>query len=600
MALVHISQTLSTSIYPLIEDPNTATNRLFLSAIGHDATYLTPQFGSYYHRNDNSLLANALTAGVGNAANYTGAFRLNGNSISTQAISESATGSNKDVHAAYHRSLDPLNYPAKLNWFSTFTNRSIITFTGTEGAAGTNNMVYNIHGSDITQGYLYIGNVASTTANMPNNFFYEDTTNGVLWGTINNCPPANGVVRVTNYNNIATGPIFTNATGPATQQTTYFMGVDANTNTYWVTVLNNTASEPYQLYRFSYAGTASTLTTSTSLSSYAPSATTYFNLRPSNLRTDSPTKKVFYSSHFDLNGYLAPVRFMWDSTNLLGTGASVPPPVTTSTCTMVYGATVGVGSYTFYAAKFANTGVGTNNADSWAVQPQQFQPTGTSTWYLTYWLIDKANTTANALTRWSTARQRTMMTYVIGNTATNFDNTLTFHSSYTFADAYNMPRDWLPITLDGTQVVAPTYQKTMFMQFSTTSGWYISSIYPYQFETCGLDAQGRLWGVGREVANYSLHLITPTLPTQVSVNMPSQSYTYTGTNIATTASLYAYNSAGNLITATVYLSINGNSMLFTDNGTTAQTYTTSALTGTNVNLTITGAGVSTVVVGAAI
>jgi hypothetical protein len=193
-----------------------------------------------------------------------------------------------------------------------------------------------------------------------------------------------------------------------------------------------------------------------------------------------------------------------------------------------------------------------------------------------------------------------MMTYLVGSTATNFDNTLTFHSSFTFADNYNMPRDWLPISLDGTQVVAPTFQKTMFMQFSSTSGWYISSIYPYQFETCGLDSQGRLWGVGREVANYSLHLITPSLPTQVSVVMPSQSYTYTGTNIATTASLYAYNSAGNLITATVYLSINGNSMVFTDNGTTAETYTTSALTGTNVNLTITGAGVSTVVVGAAI
>jgi hypothetical protein len=315
------------------------------------------------------------------------------------------------------------------------------------------------------------------------------------------------------------------------------------------------------------------------------------------------TKRVFYSSHFDVNGNLAPVRFVWDNTNLTGIGSNVPPPVTTSTCTMIYSGINAVNSYTFYAASYAQTGVGANNAETFHIQPWQFSPVGTNTWYITFWISDKSNVAAaggSSATRWSTRQQRTMMTYQIGNTATNFDNTLTFHSSFTFEDSYNIPRDWLPVNTDGTIVVCPTYTKSRFMRFSTTSGWYVSSTYPYQLETCGLDQQGRLWGVGREVGNYSVHLLTSALPTQVSVVMPGQNYVYTGTNILTTASLYAYNWGGDLVTATVYLTVNGNSMVFSDNGTNAQTYTTNATTSTNVNLTITGAGVSNVTVGAAI
>jgi hypothetical protein len=219
------------------------------------------------------------------------------------------------------------------------------------------------------------------------------------------------------------------------------------------------------------------------------------------------------------------------------------------------------------------------------------------TWYITFWLSDKNNHQGNAATRWNTSTQRTMLTFTI-NTAT--DSTLTYHSKFTFQDNYNMPRDWLPLNAVGDLMVVPTYTKTNFMRFSTTSGWYISSVYPYEVGHCGTDAQGRLWMLGRELGNFTVHLLTPQLPSQVSVVMPTQNLLYTGTTILTTASLYAYNYAGDAITATVYLTIQGNSMVFTDNGTVNQTYTTNATTSTPINLTITGAGINNILVGAAI
>ena len=615
MALVHISNTLGLNIYPIIEDPNTSTNRIFLSGIAHDMTYLTPQFGSYFHYQPNTLLAAAnplATANNAGSANYTGAIRLIGNSITANAYTgQDSMATDRSINDAFHRSLDPVNWPAKMSWYTTITNKVLMTsqYNGDYPAYTSAGMYQYNYGSDITQGWYIQNALAGSGLQYPSNYFFEDTTISTasnrfprMWGvSTNGCYDNIGVW--TNYDSLFTTPTATTVRSNGGNDT-YFMGVDAQQNTYWCSVAYNNAGEPYQISRYSWAGTATTnLTTATSVFAYVNQTNTYYHRRPSNIRSDSPTKKVFYSSHYDVNGNLAPVRFVWDPTNIAGTGASIPPPVTTSTCTMIYipGSGINaVNSYTYYAASYSNTGNPSNGGETWHIQPWQFSPAGTNNWYITYWISDKNNIGPNAATRWSTKQQRTMMTYQIGSTSTGFDNTLTFHSSFSFEDNFNIPRDWLPINADGTQMVVPVFGKTRFMRFSTTSGWYVSSTYPYQFETCGLDQQNRLWGVGREVGNYSVHLLTQSLPTQVSVVMPGQNYVYTGTNIATTASLYAYNWGGDLVTATVYLSINGNSMIFSDNGTTSQTFTTNATTSTNVNLTITGAGISNVTVGAAI
>jgi hypothetical protein len=193
------------------------------------------------------------------------------------------------------------------------------------------------------------------------------------------------------------------------------------------------------------------------------------------------------------------------------------------------------------------------------------------------------------------------MTYSI-NTNTDSYNTgsaiLTYHSSYTFSQLWDLPRDWLPITNDGTQVAVPCSGKVNFFTFNPRLGWGLTNTYPYEMYMLGLDMQNRLWGTCNEVGQTSVHLLTPTVPYTISVIMPTQNFNYTGTNILTTATLYAYDANGNQTSVIANLSINGNSMLFTDNGTTTLTTTTNATTGTTLNLTITGGGVNNIVVGA--
>ena len=625
MALVHISGNLGRSIWPLIEDPNTSTNRLYLSSMAHDGTFLTPQFNSYFHYQPFDLRITLLPVNPFNSsANYWGALRLNGNSINAGGNGDNNEGSNRDVYAAFHRSLDPRNFPAKTAWYSTTTQRSFMSWPfssdSNQIASNVSNATWGLFGPDITQGYILNGTrgAASNGGAVPQNFFWEDTfqdmtasdTDGLgrykrLWGVATNNFPHNEVVAVTRWDDVINGPRqWKSAISGLDQKTTFFVGVEpASSATVWCTVNDDIAGNPYTMTRVSWAGTNSTMTTSTNINAFVSGSDFNTHPRPSNIRYDAANKRVFYSSHFDIQGNLAPVVFRWDPLNITSTGASIPPPITTSTCTMVYGSTSSVGAYSLfqYAGKYAITGGGGSGliygSDSWHIQPWQFQPVPNGLWYITFWLSDKNNHQGSAPTRWSTSTQRTMLTFTI-NTAT--DSVLTYHSRFTFQDNFNMPRDWLPINAIGDLMVVPTYTKTNFMRFSTTSGWYISSVYPYEVGHCGLDAQNRLWMLGRELGNYTVHLLTPQLPSQVSVVMPTQNIIYTGTTVLTTASLFAYNYAGDAITATVYLTIQGNSMVFTDTGSVNQTYTTNATTSTPINLTITGAGINNILVGAAI
>lgn len=624
MALVHISGNLGQAIYPLIEDPNTSTNRLYLSSMAHDATFLTPQFNSYFHYQDFSLLINTLSPSPWNGSGtYYGSLRLIGNSIQCSgAAADTGTNANRDAYSSFHRSLDPVNFPAKVSWYTTSTQRAWMTWPFSNDGVNISNQnfgQFGIFGPDITQGYIYNttrGSIGAGGAALPQNYFWEDTFQDMtatgldgqrrwkrLWGLATNNAPHDEVTIVNRWDDAINGPVSFLSARDSNANTTFFVGVEPATSaTVWCTMQDSVAGNPYTLTRISWAGTNSTMTTSTNINAFVASLEWNLHSRPSNIRYDASNKRVFYSSHFDFQGNLAPVVFRWDPLNITATGASIPPPITTSTCTMVYGSTSSVGAYALfnYAGKYGITGgsaVAQSSQDAWHIQPWQFQPVPNGLWYITFWLSDKSNHQGSAPTRWNTSTQRTMLTFTI-NTAT--DSTLTYHSRFTFQDNFNMPRDWLPLNAIGDMMVVPTYTKTNFMRFSTTSGWYISSVYPYEMSYCGLDARGRLWMQGRELGNYTVHLLTLDLPSQVSVVMPTQNLLYTGTNILTTASLFAYNYAGDAITATVYLTIQGNSMVFTDNGTVNQTYTTNATTSTPINLTISGGGINNILVGAAI
>jgi hypothetical protein len=599
MALVHISSTLGLQCTPMIEDPNPSANRIFLSGVAHEANYLTPQFNQTFHYqsliNINQLQSTGYGNMQGNATTpFGGNLLANKGSIWTGRSAESSTNVDKEAWSAYHRSLDPVNYPAKRSWY-TVNNRAIITYPQRDlyDATGPHN-TYMIYTSDITSS---TGAIFTSTAqgnnNFPNLMFYEDVANVRLWGLQTSNGQMDNVSYVTNYDNLLasnTTPLSNNNDG-----TTFFLGVDTGNNTWWVRDKDITVGDPYVIHRISPVGVISYVSTmaaplAVGLLNYPYNATTYNYCRPSNVRYDSATSRVFYSSHFNGSNELLPIRYQWDPTNL-----NTSTCFTATTCTMVYSGVTAASGYTSRAAKYPNTG-GANTGGAWHIKPWQFRPANTTTWYITFWLTDKANNTANASTRWSTASNRTMVTYSI-NTAT--DSTLTFHSTLTFSTAALMPRDFLPINSDGTQVVAPTTGQTNFYQFDTTQGWTLTNVYPYEMVSVGLDNQNRVWGVGKDGSGYySVHMLTTSTPMTINIRYDSASYTYIGTNINTNAYITAFNSSGVLVASTLTLTVVGNSMIFTDSGTRNYTTTTNAVSGAVVRLTITGAGMNNIAVGA--
>ena len=598
MALVHIAGLVTgvnslptTRFASLIEDPNPTNNRLFFSAQAHDGTYLTPTFGQTFHYNapaSTYLITPYSTVATNNG--YGGQMSVQKASINCYSGANTSDG-DADCWTAFHRSLDPVNYPAKKSWY-TVNNRVVMGYPYTSDISDSPSQganAWQIYPSDVTLGYLYYSN--QTYA--PNNIFYEDTINNKLWGLASPSGYQESICYVANYDNPAT--ITFNNAEANTNYRKYFLGPDIANNTYWVEH-QYAAGDPYTIYKMSAAGTpvVTALLSNIFTSRFNSS---WYNSRPSNIRVDSAASRVFYSSHFDSAGEFRPIRFQWDPTNTGGI-------VTATTCTMVYG--LGTGSN--YMRPCVITAQSTYNADNWHYKGWQFRPTGSTATYLTFWPSDRStnsitdtNGVKNTYGRWPNPINRTMMTYSI-NTSTDSYNTgsaiLTYHSSYTFPQINDIPKDWLPIVADGTQMAVPVTGKVNFFTFNPTLGWGLTNSYPFEMRMLGLDSQNRLWGTSVEIGNMDVHLLTPTVPYTVSVVMPAQNFTYTGTNILTTATLYAYDQGGNQTSVIANLVINGNSMLFTDNGTTSLSTTTNATTGTQLNLTITGGGVNNITVGA--
>ena len=599
MALVHISGIVgayTTAFTPLIEDPNPTQNRLFFTAQGHDGTFLNPIFGSQFHYHGPSTpFQSAYTFGpLPLQPNQSiGSMSLIKATVSCYSSQDTEIVSNmRDQWSVFHSSLDPVNFPARRNWY-TVNNRIIMTFPYTDGITGADaSVTYLIYPSDITTGALY---KLDNSISPPSTLFFEDAVNQRLWG-MNQSTLYSNIVSATNYDNPTNVTFTRNQANSTVGVNNWFIGADIANNVYFVQSRAQSAGEPFFIYRYSAtpASTTPVVTTifGTGDRSIGASGGSYTGRQttPSNIRYDSATARVFYTSHFDGMNELKPQRFTWDPTSTAGL-------FTATTCTMVYA----VGTYSNYSQLYQNTGNDTTYGDNaWRMSPWQFRPANTTTWYLTFWPNDKmAGVGGNAPTRWNNPLRRTMMTYSI-NTTTDTTSTafLTYHSSYTFPSVFEIPREFLPINAEGTQMAVPVYSKVNFFTFNPTLGWGLTNSYPYEMRTLGLDAQNRLWGQSNEIGHYAIHLITPTVPYTVSVIMSSSTYTYTGINILTSATVSVFDAEGRLTSMVTNLSINGNSMLFTDNGTTSLTTTTNTLTGTTVNLTIFGGGVNNIVVGA--
>ena len=181
---------------------------------------------------------------------------------------------------------------------------------------------------------------------------------------------------------------------------------------------------------------------------------------------------------------------------------------------------------------------------------------------------------------------RTMVTYSISSSD---PKALTFHSAET-ADV--TIKNVVFLNDNKTLLGVFHHGKFCVYSFNATNGWEKTATIPHSLVTVGRDASDRIYGVADEGGTYAtLHLITATVPVTVTITPASTTYDYSGSNINSTVAVSAYGIGGTRIATTVNLTISGDTMEFSGSAKTTSV-TTSTTQDTNVNIVVTGAGIS--------
>ena len=557
----------------------------------------------------------------------------------TNAWNEYTPNTIKDSLGTYWHTLDFANWPVYRSYQSPITGfchmmhpitSSLFIFGEcSSGGAGANVAItnfqmatwqYYMYGPDITSQSTYINNKASSAANYTNTYgggtttgfthiIYEDYTLNYLYGfNVSNWTTYfNSISPSFAYTGIANGGDYTAGYGRL-----YWMGTDNVGRMHLVRHQQQTAGEPYTVYRYDqrYGQLTTVLSGVGSANGY-----TGRMHEPSNIRRDANNRYVFYSSHLNAAGTAwQPYRFTFDPTN---TDNAITTGWTTALCNVAY---PGSNTYSSYATIMPISygtviqsgyqvapGGYTNVVNPWRTKPWQFISNGNV--YLTMWMVDQyaswlgsATPGGAGTTRWATPQLRTMITYQVGtnNPGTtptgNADANLTFHSAFTFNNIVDIPKNFMPINANGTLMAVISGGKTNFFTFNNNTGWNSGGVYNTEFRMFGMDNSGRLWGSALDTNNGSLHIVTPSLSLNVVLSLATTNYTFTGTPISTNAIVNVYDSYNNRIATQVTLTTDGVNTTFTNNGLRSIQVATSSSTDTTVPITIAGGGISNIYV----
>jgi hypothetical protein len=197
------------------------------------------------------------------------------------------------------------------------------------------------------------------------------------------------------------------------------------------------------------------------------------------------------------------------------------------------------------------------------------------------------------------APSKNLVTYSID--ATDFSN-LTYHSSVQVN-----AQDFVHLDSGRTKiaVISPSFLKV----YTWNNGWVETASESGNFTGVTQDASGRIIGISTladiadatastvdanfKFLNHKVHLISDSLPNNVTIEFASSSLTYTGSNISTSVNVNAYNSSNARVAKSVTLKIDGANATFSNN-TTSIAATTSTSADTSVAVTVTGPGPITI------
>jgi len=294
---------------------------------------------------------------------------------------------------------------------------------------------------------------------------------------------------------------------------------------------------------------------------------TWYNRASSRTFTDprDANKKLFYSPYFDTYYNFHPFIIGWDTTDDTFTRETDITVTGGHSSTHFDGANVYSHNHSFGGTTIYN---------------ETFISGGNR--YITFMYLERGNRID------STSNLRTWCTYAIGSSD---PKALAHHSTVTIPKTPNNIV-WLndSRTMLGVMCVGATYIYT----FTSGGGWALATSITENVYDMGRDSLDRIWYTTRSSTfagglRCYLNLLTPTLPVTITLVPASTSYTYAGSNVATSVTVSALNPSGVRIATSVKLVIEGSSMTFADASTvkTVTTLTTGDLT---VDTLVTGAG----------
>jgi hypothetical protein len=149
------------------------------------------------------------------------------------------------------------------------------------------------------------------------------------------------------------------------------------------------------------------------------------------------------------------------------------------------------------------------------------------------------------------------------------------------------PREIFPMDTDFRKVMVITDSYIAFMVFDEVQSEYNEvNRYSVLSAAVAMDELDRIW-VCDTASN--IFLLSPFVPTKVTVDWELANYDYTGSNISTYINVSAYDAFGERIAIGVELTIDSLNCTFTDE-TKVKTVTTSDATETQVSVILTGSG----------
>jgi hypothetical protein len=589
----------SMQIQGVYEDPRPSGNRIYFWSEGfnkENLQYIMTSGLSHNTAGTNLTNWGYPSYGPSNDWQWDGIILTTGNRTHVQHVSTTNNNFRNNLDMQPFMSMD-INNPVRTHWSWEDDTGNVCIYSGYNQYQYRNANPQFVYEKRFNPGGELdnnLPNASSTTAFYNSWAIYRNPTTNNLIALVNAADASGGAYP----NNLGPGRVtgvFNTSTVGFSNSTTYvavifqFLGTDPSGFSIWQ---SNSQDNDYTQIFYRYDDSANTLTVLSTINAI-PSAggssaggnrgTGFGNTRPkfsSKYFTDptNANNRAWYTPYLDSTGNYVPFYYQWTPASNTFTR--------NTNCTVNY---PGGNNQTTYW--LPDTLSAANSQTAHAMQSpwynEVFQINNTGTRYLTLFQLHGSGNVYDAQ-----PKMRTLMTYSIDAADPKI---LNYHSSVIIPTT---PQNivWLD---DYRTLLGVIAQNNFYIySFNSTTGWVLTATLPYRYDAVGRDASGRIWAIDRGPALYGrLHVITPAVPTTVSVATAENVYNYQSVAINSTATVNAYDASGNRIIANVTLRCEGNSVRIVDGGVELSEYTvtTSSSADTTVNIRIIAAGQTNIV-----